>query len=94
MYAEIKNDYTYGPAVEEGSTNDYEDLFAATTIDGWKTGDDNEDGTVIATVVMTKHGDIVTVWHDNGARFNPNVCYMIDDAKKRLRELCEEFTTA
>lgn len=89
MYAEIKNSYTYGPAVGDAD-NENEDLFAAVVIDGWFTDDDNEQGESIATVVMTKHHDVVTVWHNNGARMDGEVLNAINEAKNNLETLWDE----
>ena len=86
MYAEIRNNYTWGPAVEPGSAlPECGDLLAAVTIDGWRTGCDAEQGTVIATVILTKHGDVVTDFHDNGARIDTEVLSAIKEAKQTLK---------
>lgn len=86
MYAEIRNNYTWGPAVEPGHTlPECGDLLAAVTIDGWRTGCDAEQGTVIAVVILTKHGDIATDFHDNGARMDTEVLSAIKGAKETLK---------
>jgi len=88
MYTEIRNNYTWGPAVEPGySLSECGDLLAAVTIDGWKTACDTEQGTVIATVILTKHGDIVTDFHDNGARMDTQVLCAIKEAKQTLKDI-------
>lgn len=88
MYNEIRNDYMYGPAC--GDTDEENGLFAGICIDGWKTDDDNEEGTVIAKVIMSKHGDLITVWLDNGARMQRTVLDSIAEAKAQLRSLWDE----
>ena len=86
MYAEIRNNYTWGPAVEPGRTlPECGDLLAAVTIDGWRTGCDAEQGTVIAVVILTKHGDIATDFHDNAARMDTEVLSAIKGAKETLK---------
>lgn len=86
MYAEIRNNYTWGPAVEHGSAlQECGDLLAAITIDGWGTDCDAEQGTVIAMVFLTRHGDVVTDFHDNGARMDTGVLSAIKEAKKTLK---------
>ena len=86
MYAEIRNNYTWGPAVEPGHTlPECGDLLAAVTIDGWRTGCDAEQGTVIAVVILTKHGDIATDFHDNAARMDTEVLSAIKGAKETLK---------
>lgn len=88
MFAEIRNDYMYGPAVEPGvSYPGNTELFAGVTIDGWETGDDDEQGTVIAEVIMTVRGDTVIAWHNNGARLYEPVLHAIDEAKKALKDV-------
>lgn len=85
MYNEIRNDYMYGPAC--GDSDEENGLFASICIDGWKTDDDNEEGTVIAKVIMSKHGDLITVWLDNGARMQDNVLEAVAKAKKMARSM-------
>lgn len=90
MFAEIRNDYIFGPAVEPGDSSDETGLFAGITIDGWKTGNDDEEGHVIAQVLMSAHGDTIVAWHDNGARMDEEVLSAIKEAKKQLNELWAE----
>ena len=86
MYTEIRNNYTWGPAVEPGRiAPECGDLLAAVTIDGWRTAGDTEQGAVIAT--LTKHGDIVTDFHDNGARMDTQVLSAIKEAKQTLKDI-------
>lgn len=86
MYAEIRSNYTWGPAVEPGHIfPECGDLLAAVTIDGWRTACDTEQGVVIAIVILTKHGDIVTDFHDNGARTDTQVLSAIKGAKQTLK---------
>ena len=88
MYTEIRNNYTWGPAVEPGRiAPECGDLLAAVTIDGWGTAGDTERGAVIATVILTKHGDIVTDFHDNGARMDTQVLSAIKEAKQTLKDI-------
>ena len=62
---------------------DNPDVLAAITIDGFPEDQDAE-GTAVATVYITMHGDIVVAWHHNGYRLNETVCELIQDSKKRL----------
>lgn len=94
MFAEIRNNHMFGPAVEPGVTSpDEAGLFAGICIDGWKTGNDDETGEVIAQVLMSKSGDIITAWHNNGARLNKPVLNAIEEAKQALKSLWDEQTT-
>jgi len=68
-FSEIRHDYIWGPAVENGANGDH-DLLAAVSIDAWKSADDNEEGEVLANVFLTAHGDMIVDFHDNGRR-NP-----------------------
>lgn len=86
MYQEIRCDYIWGPAVENRMPFSEEDgILAAVSIDGWKTGKDDEQGEVIANVILTRHGDIVVDFHNNGARMNVSVLSAIKEAKEKLK---------
>jgi hypothetical protein len=76
MFAEVRSDYDF----EEKENG----IKAGITIDAWETEDDNEEGRVVATVILTEHNDIAVVWHDNGARTDKMCLDEIEDAKKRL----------
>lgn len=91
MYAEIRNNYVFGPAVSgrAGAARD-DDLFAGASIDAWKTDDDDEVGETVAQVLMTRHGDIITAWHDGGAKLSPGVMEAISCAKEDLAGLWNE----
>lgn len=78
MFMEVRNDYDF----EEKENG----IKAGITIDAWETEDDNEEGRVVATVILTEHNDIAVVWHDNGARADKMCLNAIEDAKNRLRE--------
>ena len=91
MYSEIRHSHMFGPGIEPVRTSAYDaDLFAGVSIDGWKTDDDNEPGEVVAQVLMTRKGDIVTAWIDNGARLTRSVLEAIEAAKQDLRSLWNE----
>lgn len=87
MFAEIRHNYISGPAVEAVSTVTDEGVFARITIDGWKTDDDMEAGTVLATVTQTQHGDIITHYTDEQYRYDDQVQEHIMAAKAILNEL-------
>lgn len=89
-YAEIRHDYISGPAFEWGIHSAEDDLFARVSIDAWETDDDDEEGQVLAAVIMTKHGDLYVEYHDNGCRMNEQVLEAIDASKTQLRELWAE----
>lgn len=91
MYAEIRNNYIWGPAVESSiAYPESGDMLATVTIDGWQTAQDDEDGSVIANVILTKHGDIAVDFHDNGTRMDAQVLTYISEAKAQLKELWHE----
>lgn len=54
-------------------------------------GCDNEEGTVIAHVLLTNHGDIVTDWHDDSARLRDNVLEAVTKAKNTLSVVRNEM---
>lgn len=76
MFAEVRNDYIFS---EEGNG-----IKLGVTIDAWETDDDNEEGEVVATVILTTHNDIAVVWHNNAARLDPECIQSIEEAKKIL----------
>lgn len=78
MFAEVRNDYRF-EEFENG-------IKAGITIDVWKTDDDNEEGEVAATVILSEHNDIVVVWHLNCARRDQECLLAIEEAKNILKE--------
>ena len=81
QFAEIRHDYIWGEAVENGLNHRAGDpLLAAVSIDAWETGDDDEEGRVVANVLLSRHGDIIVDFHDNGVR---TVSYTHLDVYKR-----------
>lgn len=81
-WAEIRNNY-----FESGSDVDRNlegDVLATISIDAWKTMDDNEEGRVIARVLLSNHGDILVDYHDNVARVDTAAQAAIAEAKKEL----------
>ena len=66
-----------------------EDAFSCVSIDGHPE-DENKSGEVVARVWITKRGDIVVDWHNNGCRMNANVLALIEDSKRILREEYQE----
>lgn len=92
MFAKIRNNYETGPLFD-GSSIDAEGYLGYISIDGWRTEDENEEGQVIAAVMVTPHGDIVVDWHDNGARLNENALTAITEAKVRLQSAYQDWLT-
>ena len=80
MYTEIRNDYATGPLYGDCSHED--EGYGKILIDGWE--DNKEEGSVIASVIISKAGEIIVDWHDNGARMNDSVLEAINEAKQRL----------
>ena len=69
QFAEIRHDYIWGEAVENGLNHRAGDpLLAAVSIDAWGPGDDDEAGRVVATVLVSRHGEIIVEVHDTGGR--------------------------
>lgn len=92
MFAEIRNDYASGPLFD-GSDIDEEGYLGYISIDGWKSDRDDEEGQVIAAVMITPHGDVVVDWHDNGARLNEATLSAISEAKARLQSAFRDWET-
>ena len=87
-WAEIRNNY-----FESGSDVDRNlegDVLATISIDAWKTMDDNEEGRVIARVLLSNHGDILVDYHDNVARVDTAAQEAIAEAKKELETYYRE----
>lgn len=81
FWAEIRNDYFCNDILdEEGS------LLAYITIDAWKTSDENEQGEVIACVMLTEHGDIVVDYRDKRALHDTTAQELIQDATESLKK--------
>lgn len=78
MFAEVRNDYRF-EEFENG-------IKAGITIDVWETDDDNEEGKVAATVILSEHNDIIVVWHLNYAREDQECLLAIEEAKNILKE--------
>lgn len=76
-FAEVKNDYVF----EELKNG----IKLGITIDVWETDDDNEEGKVAATVILSEHNDIVVVWHLNYAREDQECLSAIEEAKNILK---------
>lgn len=81
IYAEVSTNYLC-----TDFTPDDGDIKAFVAIDGAVTPD-AEESTVIAQVILSKRGDILVAWHDNGARMQNNVLAAIAEAKRKLQEL-------
>lgn len=78
-WSEVRNNYFETELLaEEGDT------LARISIDAWRTPDENEEGSVIAHVILSKHGDVMVSYHDNIARTDPVAQEAIQDAKQQL----------
>ena len=88
-FSEIRHEYIWGPAVESGANGGH-DLLAAVSIDAWKSADDNEEGEVLANVLLTAHGDMIVDFHDNGVRMHQPVLDHIRAAEETLKQIWQE----
>lgn len=90
-WSEVSADYfesgldLMGPS-EEGTK------LAQVTIDAWKTAEGDEQGEVIARVILSDHGDILVDYHDTIARHDLMAQEAIRKAKARLSEYYQEHT--
>ena len=57
--------------------------LSAVSIDAWKSADDNEEGEVLANVLLTAHGDMIVDFHDNGVRMHQPVLDHIRAARRK-----------
>lgn len=93
QYSEIRHNHIWGPLVEPGRADAYEDsILAGISIDAWKTDNGDEPGTVLANVILSLHGDIIVDFHDNGVRLNKQVWSHINAAKDQLRQIWTAHT--
>lgn len=82
-WAEIRNDFFESGAdirAEDG------DVLARISIDAWKTLDDNEEGSVIACVMLSKNGDVLVDYRDGVARIDEAAQEAVREAMGELRE--------
>ena len=88
QFSKIKHDYIWGPLVEPSRPyTDENGILAGISIDTWKSSAAEEAGCVVANIILTAHGDMVTDFHDNGVRMNSEVLSHIRAAKSQLKEL-------
>lgn len=81
-YSEIRNTYV-----------EAEGIFQIVHLDGYKTMDDNEDGTLIARVVATKNATgihHVTLYSDNSDRLDAGVQESLAEVYAMLHELFDD----
>lgn len=75
----IKNKYMYDGHLTEGDVVCYNSLLA------WSTDDESEESNVIASVFLSKHGDIFTIYYDKAAKRDAYAQYKIEESKIRLK---------
>lgn len=84
-WSEIRNTYFDTTiASNEG------DAMAFISIDAWRSEDDAEQGSVIAQVALSKHGDVIVSYNDNLARKDEAAQESIQDAIRQLKEYYQE----
>lgn len=64
------------------------DAIASVSIDGYPA--DGETGSVVCEVFITKKGDIVVSWHDNGYLLNEDVKGLVNESITILRGIYQE----
>ena len=85
FWTEIRNDF-----FETEFTPQDGDVLASVCIDAWKTPDPNEEGEVIAVVLLSKNGDILVDYRDGIARTDEDAQAAIKEAKNQLKEHFKE----
>ena len=78
-WSEIRSDF-------EGVVENEGDIKEIATIDAWRTDDNNEEGEVIAKVIVTKNDDVVVVYINNIARTDKYAQEVINNTIKMLKE--------
>lgn len=93
-YSEIRNTHCFGPIFEPNGQTPTDDLLGGITIDAWKTADDDEEGEVLAKVLLVKTGGIVVDYHANAARSIEQVTEAIAEARKVLENAWNDHYSA
>ena len=83
-WSEIKADYDECEGAQ-GVLGQSDDIIKCVCVDAWKTGDPDEEGCVIAKVILTKSGDRGVVYIDNVARSNAQAQEVIQKALRTIR---------
>lgn len=81
-WTEIRNTYM---ETSSDITPHEGDLLASISIDAWRTADDGEEGSVIARVLLSLHGDIIVDYRNHCARYDKAAQASIEEAKEILR---------
>lgn len=81
-WKEIKNNHieTVFDEVIEGA------IYKQISIDAWQSDDDNEEGKVIAKVILTLHGDKCVVYMDNIARTDEYAQEVIQETVSTIQD--------
>jgi len=79
-WSEIKADFDELDGFESG-----DDIIKCISVDAWKTDDPDEEGLVIAKVILTKSGDSGVVYIDNVARSNDRAQEVIKDILRKIK---------
>lgn len=78
---------TFLQTKEDFANDESSDMLARITIDGYPDPKVSDQGQVVVTATVTRHGDVVVDWHHNGYRMNEAVLEKLEAAKSRLREV-------
>ena len=80
-WSEVKADYDELEGFEpEG------DIIKSICVDAWKTGDPDEEGLVIAKVILTKSGDSGVVYIDKLAMHDEKAQEIIQEVLRTIKE--------
>ena len=91
FFSELRNDYRFGAAFE-GLTKPDDGILAGATIDAWESDCCDEEGCVLATIILSTHGDIIVVYHDNSVRLHPLVLEKIEEVKEEFNALWKQLS--
>ena len=83
-WSEIQNDY-FSTDMDQKQG----DMLATISIDAWHTGEDQ--GQVVANVLLSKHGDVLVDYHDYVAMHDDMAQKAIGEARDQLREYFQEL---
>jgi len=63
-----------------------DDIVKCISIDAWKTDDPDEEGLVVAKIILTNGGDSGVIYIDNVARTNEAAQQVIQDILQKIKE--------
>jgi len=80
-WSEVKADFDELDRFDSG-----DDIVKCISVDAWRTDNDNEEGCVVAKVILTKSGDVGIVYIDYIAKTNEKAQEIIQDVLRKIKQ--------